>query len=658
MAGPKNVYNAEPAEVVLVALEQANGVSFQRQYVNVTLVPSGPNNLNVTVAPRLVGGYSPYVDAITFGMRKLNLAARMPRDMCYSGDWPITLAGFASFMMTCYGLLIKSGQWELVHGSTVYPLDGSVTIEPSLSTNRFLNLRPTAAHPLFTPDMVLRIMVTQTQGAMAPLALSLTAQAEGEINDPVNITWVPSGGVAPYAITHTGTLPAAYNSNRTGLTGFYSTAGVFNYTIIVTDSIGQVASRSYSTEVVLASFVLANSAPDLMVTESLVHAYELDGGLPPYSLLSTTGLPMNVRLTSAGDLLGRPDVGNHSFSATFADSVNQRYRLYDNVAVSARDEHAVRVDLMENFTDLLDLSAGLATVSEPLKSFPAGSAWVASGLGYTNERGAMAGAIKINTGFLYKTSNQDDMDDIAVAIWARKGMVSPNGCLFSCISPQTGFEVRSGDTYDHQVRVVAIIEGQYYSFLSDPTIEVLTDEPALITVQAAEGVLSLHRNTTLIGWMAIPEGTGNILPNSPFTVGRQSNHVTGYQWNGAFSQVWVFRKRLWLDAIEWLYNTNHGRTYRELFDEFGPSMNFSDVMNPGVVGQAYYDEITVNGQMLERGPLRMSGVLPSGLTLTAPTPTTWVVSGVPTGPGTFQSFWACKGQYESRGTTIAIAITA
>lgn len=658
MAGPKNVYNAEPAEVVLVALEQANAITFQRQYVNVTLVPSGPNNVNVTVAPRLVSGYSPYVDAITFGMSKLNMAARMPRDMCYSGDWPITFTAFASFMLTSYGLLIKSGQWELVHGSTVYPLDGSVVIEPTLTSNRIINLRPTVNHPLFTPDMSMRIMITETQGAMAPLTLMITGQTEAEINDQVNIQFVPSGGVGPYTITTSGTLPAAKNQAGTGLLGFYGTVGTFPFTVTVIDSIGQEFSRSHSVEVVLASFLLTTSAPDLWVTELMDHQYVLDGGMSPYTLLGTTGLPMGVRLTNEGQLLGYPDVGEHSYSATFSDALNQRYRLYDTFEVAARDEHSVRVNLMEHFTDLVDLSAGLASASEPIKSFPTGSNWVATNLTYSNERGALAGAVKFNGGYIHKTSNQNEMAHIAVAIWARKGMVTPNGCLFSCIGDQFGFEIRSGDVYDTQIRAVAIIEGQYYSFLSDPTVEALTDEPAMITVQAAEGILSLHRNTTLLASMPIPRGHLNILPDSPFTIGRQSSLTNGYQWNGAFSQVWVFDSRIWSDQISWLYNGGHGRTYRELFDEFGSSMNFSDVMLPGVVGQSYYDEITVNGQILERGPLRMAGSLPPGLTLTAVTPSTWVVQGTPTAVGNYSSFWAQKGQFESRGTTIAIAITA
>jgi hypothetical protein len=160
MAGTKNLFNTDPLEIVREALERANAIPLQHEYVDIALSNLGPTDALVVISPKTVSGQTPYVDAISLSFPKLDMSEKLPKDMCYSGTWPATFADFASFMLTSYDLLILPGQWEIRHGATIYPLDGTVLIDPDLSSDRTLLLSAAQAHPLFTPSVMFPLLVT------------------------------------------------------------------------------------------------------------------------------------------------------------------------------------------------------------------------------------------------------------------------------------------------------------------------------------------------------------------------------------------------------------------------------------------------------------------------------------------------------------------
>lgn len=164
MAGTKNIFNADPVEVVIEALRMSHGTVLDLTYATVAVVPTASAELTrVTVTPKEVNGYSLYVEPLIFDMNKLNLAARLPKDMCYSGNWPATFTAFSSFMNAAYGLVVRADEWEIVHNGTTYPLTASTVLNFNITSVRNFVLRPSVRHLLFSQQMQFPMLITTTQ---------------------------------------------------------------------------------------------------------------------------------------------------------------------------------------------------------------------------------------------------------------------------------------------------------------------------------------------------------------------------------------------------------------------------------------------------------------------------------------------------------------
>lgn len=660
MAGNKNLYNSEPLEIVVEVLELANGIKLEREYVSITLTPQSGIATQVLIAPKLIDDYSPYVDPITLTLNKLNLSAQIPKDMCYSSVYPADYQSFVNFMLASYGLLVKADQWEIVHNSTVYPLTEGSVISADLSSDRYLTLRTTAAHPIFVAGMSFPLLVTDPQESVSQLILQIEGPESGEIGDDTTLLFVASGGLEPYTYSLVeGDVPVPLNGDGTALEGSLSTTGQFDYTIEVEDSLGQTTQVDGSMTVVLPEFTIANGAPDGYVKESYSHWYQFSGGVQPYSLVRTENMPMGLDLTSDGHLFGLADAGDFTFQGIFADALGRRFTLTDTIHVVGRPSEVVRVDTKQSLSDWLELSGGYSPLYG-LQSHPAGSAWQPVELAHENVRGLQAGAVKLLRGYFVKTGLQQAQRHLGVALWVRKGFMAMGGCLFSTLDSDSGFEVSVSDLLDTQLRVTVLIDGVSYALATPSNIEVLDDELALITVQAAEGLLSIHRNEQLVTWLRIPDfPTRLVTADSPFTIGRRSNYPSGYQWNGTLTRVMVFNERLWGDQIAYLHNQGQGVEYRQLME--GPEaaqyvISFSSSPTLARVGQHYSLDVALNGPISIHAPLLCEGSLPFGLTLDAVDLARWTIEGIPSTPGIYESFWATEGSQETAGLTIQIVV--
>ncbi|QVD49365.1 hypothetical protein LUCX_295 [Xanthomonas phage vB_XciM_LucasX] len=160
MAGTKNLYNADPQEVLLEAIQQKTGVVLQMNYLTATVTPISGTQTRVRFEPKLVNGYCPYVDPIELVIDKLNLQSRLPKDMVYNGTWPATFETLALFMINSYGLLVLPDEWELVSNGTTVPMKGGQAVSPTLGGDRYVSLRTTTQHPLFVAGMTFQMFVT------------------------------------------------------------------------------------------------------------------------------------------------------------------------------------------------------------------------------------------------------------------------------------------------------------------------------------------------------------------------------------------------------------------------------------------------------------------------------------------------------------------
>lgn len=662
MAGTKNLFNADPLEVVIEALEKGNGISFDHNYVTIAITSVNATDITVSVEPNPIDTGCPYVEGISFNLNKLDLSRQIPKDVAYSGSWPASFEIFSSFMLANYGLRIKSGQWEISYDSTVVVLDDDAVIDKDLSVSRNILLRPTAAHPLFLNSMAIPIFVTSVENSFGVLGLNVVG-GDGikVVGDTADVRFTPVGGMAPYSFTIvSGTTPATLSEDSSSLTGVYEFSGDYSFVVQVTDSSGQYAQTQVNIAVQLSPFVILNGAPDGVLGQFYSHRYVGQGGVPPYSVHQINRLPVGLSIDSNGLLTGMPDTGIQDISVIFSDSVGNRFTLEDTIVVDGRDTSIVRTNLKDALTDWLELGAG-HDVSYGVQSHPDGSSWSDSSLSVTNRRGPIAGAIDINYGFIVKLSEQIAMPKIAIALMAAKGFLSMGGCLFSAIDGDTGIDIRTSDQSDSQLLITVWVDGEPHALLTPENIEVLTDDFALITVQAADGILSVHRNTTLISWMFIPTVTTNLIGNTSYTIGRQSNYIEGYQWNGSLSQVLIFNQRLFQDQLAYLSNAGIGIQYWQLTNETDywiTPLSLIPTDQQTQIGQPF-DQVVVQmgSRPIIHDPILCGGALPPGTFLDTSDLSNWRLVGTPTQAGVFTPYWVAQGDKEVKGVSVQIVVT-
>ncbi len=137
-----------------------------------------------------------------------------------------------------------------------------------------------------------------------------------------------AGGIAPYTVILTGTLPTGltFNAATRTFSGTPTQAGTFNLSVTVTDSTGGTAAT------VTNAYTLTIATPTLTLTPATVPAgtagvaysqtFVASGGIAPYAYsLSAGALPAGLTLNAAGALSGTPTVvGTFNFSVTATDS--------------------------------------------------------------------------------------------------------------------------------------------------------------------------------------------------------------------------------------------------------------------------------------------------------------------------------------------------
>jgi Putative Ig domain/Bacterial Ig domain len=168
-----------------------------------------------------------------------------------------------------------------------------------------------------------------------PLALGPNTQPYGDVAVAYSRTIAAFGGAAPYTFaTTSGTLPPGLTLSTGGvLAGTPTTAGMYIFTVTVTDATSQTASQSYTVTinpaVVVPAATLENGAPGV----AYHHALVVTGGSGPYTFSYSGTLPPGITLDSTtGVLSGTPAAdGRYAFMVTATDSlgtsVSQSYTI-------------------------------------------------------------------------------------------------------------------------------------------------------------------------------------------------------------------------------------------------------------------------------------------------------------------------------------------
>lgn len=534
MAGTKNLYNSEPLDVAIEMLRAAFGVSLDRTYATVSIAAVNATTSQISVTPRVVNDFSLYADAVAFPINKLNLSARIPKDMCYSSQVPITFETLSSFMLGSYGLLILPGQWELVHNNVVYPLTGAaVSYDFDLDISRTMSLRPTVQHPLFVPAMVYPLFITDAQGMARPLSLTTINDGDVSVGTQSMVMFRAEGGVGKlnYELLE-GESPLPLNADGTGLDGEYPVTGEYSFTLGVRDLLGQTAQTEVNLNVQMGHVHIANEAPQVEAGESYDHQYDILGGFPPLRVINTTDLPVGMQLSSAGLLTGRTDPGNHSFNFVVQDKLGMRAKLHDRLVVSERSSVQAH-GLAEPYQE------AQLTVDERLVQGWASSFDLAlqhlSGNTFDWIDGYVERKLSATT------------DALTVSLWMAAGYSQPGQCVFSINDHSSSLELYVGDYDSSQLRVKLTVDGKVYGFQTPAEQPVLEDPIRVITVVAGEGLLAMYADSQLLGEMSIPHYQNLFTKGSQIRMG--DNGKLDNQWRGRFNALTIHRARLLNDQF-------------------------------------------------------------------------------------------------------------
>ncbi len=205
----------------------------------------------------------------------------------------------------------------------------------------FLNVAPTAA--LLAADVgthtfdvevtdniaVVTISVSIVVNA-APAFVSVSPLTDGEQGLAYSFQLVTSGGTGALNFTHTGgTLPPGVGLNASGLlSGTATQAGVYNFDITATDTLGVSVSGAFQITVdppATGNPTITSTSPLPSGTQDAVYAgftFTATGGTGSYSFSVSGGnLPPGLSLSAAGVVSGTPTLaGSYAFDVTVTDT--------------------------------------------------------------------------------------------------------------------------------------------------------------------------------------------------------------------------------------------------------------------------------------------------------------------------------------------------
>ena len=221
-----------------------------------------------------------------------------------------------------------------------------IQLLPNTSVQVLASFNP-AAVGLFSSSFVVTSDATNgpltigLQGATTAFSIQTTTVADMVTGNAVNITLLGTGGNKPYTWSVlNGALPVGLSLNAGGgtLSGTPTAAGVYSFTIQLTDATGLTATQIYTVTVrTLLSFTSA-SLPAATLGAQYQATPAFSGGSGPFVWSITAGaLPPGVSLnTVSGGISGVPTTaGTFNFTLKVADALTQSATQPFSIVVSS-----------------------------------------------------------------------------------------------------------------------------------------------------------------------------------------------------------------------------------------------------------------------------------------------------------------------------------
>jgi hypothetical protein len=226
---------------------------------------------------------------------------------------PLTVDGVSTFANVDKVEYRGSAPWPITPDGTGHSLQRSNTFVIGNTASNWTGAAP-------TPGAVNSgVVSTFAIGTSSPLV-------GGVVSTPYSTALNAVDGFAPFTFTKlTGTLPPTLTLSPAGvLSGTPNTAGTYNFTIQVQDSLGRTSSKAFS-------IIIAATAPSITTSTPLPNGttgspysqtFAATGGTSPYTWSIASGTaPSGLTLSSAGVLSGIPlTAGTFNFTVQATDT--------------------------------------------------------------------------------------------------------------------------------------------------------------------------------------------------------------------------------------------------------------------------------------------------------------------------------------------------
>jgi large repetitive protein len=243
-----------------------------------------------------------------------------PNPVTITTGSPLTAATVGVAYMQQFSATAGSGSFSW----TAANLPASLTLD----SHGLLRGTPTTAGTILFTVTVVDTQTRQTDSEVfalpiyPQLTISTTTLTPAAVGQNYSMQLAAAGGSGRYAWTGSGLPSWLIISSNGFLTGQAPVAGVFNFTVTVTDSVGNSASKQVTLQATGNLTVSTASLPDATVNSAYSVALNATGGLTPYAW-NATGLPPGLAISVAGAINGTPTTaGVFNIAAIVTDSAS------------------------------------------------------------------------------------------------------------------------------------------------------------------------------------------------------------------------------------------------------------------------------------------------------------------------------------------------
>ncbi len=229
-------------------------------------------------------------------------------------------SSYLQYMAAAYGTP-PYVNWTVISGALPQGL--------SLSSSGAVSGTPAAAG---TSSFTIQVTDNGGVNASAPFQLTINAAKlsvstpsplpSGKVNSNYSFSMVAGGGTPPYTWISNNTTPGLTFSSAGVLSGTPTTAGTYNFSVQVTDSVAATATAQLQLTVNPPALAIVTTSPLPAGQIGTMYSQVLtaSGGTPPYNWSTTSTTPTGLGLNSAGLINGMPgSIGTFNFTVQVSD---------------------------------------------------------------------------------------------------------------------------------------------------------------------------------------------------------------------------------------------------------------------------------------------------------------------------------------------------